>query len=50
MPYTIVRDVHNRGYYVMTTTTGNLHSKYPLSKTKAISQLKALYLHAKDYK
>ena len=48
MPYSLVRDIHDKGYYIINTDTGKKHSKKPLSHKRALSQLRALYLNTHD--
>ena len=43
MPYQIIK--RNSGYYVQNKITKKVYSNHPLSKIKALLQLKALYLH-----
>ena len=33
------------GWFVVTTSTGRRHSAEPLTKSKALAQMKALYVH-----
>jgi len=42
MPYKLVRADGTDKYYVMTTDTGRLHSKEPMTKMMAKKQMKAL--------
>lgn len=44
MPYALKKVVG--GYYVINEKTGKRYSEKPLSKEKAIKQLRALYLYA----
>lgn len=41
MPYELKHS--GKGYFVVTEPTGKKHSKKPLSKEKAMKQMKALY-------
>ena len=47
MPYQIIFDPEENGYYVETIKTGKLHSKHKLSYEMACRQLKALYIASK---
>jgi len=46
MPYKVEK--HGQGYFVVNQETGKKYSKKPLTKAKANSQLRALYMHAND--
>ena len=49
MPYKLVRADGTDKYYVMTTDTGRLHSKEPMTKMMAKRQMTALNLaHARE--
>jgi hypothetical protein len=48
MPYELESTPSGRGYFVITKDTGRRHSKLPLTRKKAIGQLKALYVRVKD--
>lgn len=49
MPYRLVRADGTDKYYVMTTDTGRLHSKEPMTKMMAKRQMTALNLaHARE--
>lgn len=48
MPYHLEKNPGGYGYFVATTGTQRRHSKKALPKTRAIKQLKALYVHAPD--
>ena len=48
MPYHLEKE--GTRYFVVTTSTGRKHSNEPLSRTKALAQMKALYVNVKDAK
>lgn len=43
MPYKLIENPKGRGYFVITKETGRRHSKEALPKTRAASQMRALY-------
>jgi hypothetical protein len=47
MPYKIVSVPKKKLYYVVNKVSGKKYSKNPISKTKAIGQMKALYVNEK---
>jgi len=48
MPYKLVKAEGTDKYYVMTTDTGRLHSKEPMTKEMAKRQMTALNIAKKD--
>lgn len=46
MPYKVEK--HGQGYFVVNQETGKKYSKKPLTKAKANSQLRALYMNSND--
>lgn len=48
MPYEIESSPVGRGYFVVTKDTRRKHSKLPLTRKKAIGQMRALYVAVKD--
>ena len=47
MPYTLQRS--GRGYYVVTKASGRRHSNRPMSKKRAMAQMRALYAVESGY-
>jgi len=48
MPYNLEKS--GNGFFVVTTSTGRRHSEAPLSRAKAVAQMKALYANVPDAK
>lgn len=48
MPYELEQSPAGRGYFVVTKDTRRKHSKLPLTRKKAIGQMRALYVRVKD--
>jgi hypothetical protein len=48
MPYHLEKNPQGYGYFVATKGTERRHSKKALPKTRAIRQMRALYLKAPD--
>lgn len=46
MPYSIRKE--KGGYKVMSKDTGKTHSNKPLSKARAMAQMRAMYANVKD--
>lgn len=46
MPYDLKKS--KGGYYVRSKETGKLHSNKPMSKARAVRQMRAMYMHVKD--
>lgn len=47
MPWHIRKSSTGKGYYVVTTSTGQKHSSHPLDFDTATKQLRALYAKAR---